>query len=61
MKATGFTTGKHFFTACFLLLAGMNGVFADESINRLTESEARSGWELLFDGTSLHGLSLIHI
>ena len=55
MKATGFTTGKHFFTACLLLLAGMYGVFADESINRLTESEARSGWELLFDGTSLHG------
>ena len=55
MKATGFTTGKHFFTACLLLLAGMYGVLADESINRLTESEARSGWELLFDGTSLHG------
>ena len=26
MKATGFTTGKHFFTACLLLLAGMYGV-----------------------------------
>ena len=33
----------------------MSGVFADESINRLTESEKRSGWELLFDGTSLEG------
>ena len=55
MKATGFTTGKYFFTACLLLLVGIHGVFADESINRLTESEARSGWELLFDGTSLHG------
>ena len=55
MKATGFTTGKYFFTACLLLLVGIHGVLADESINRLTESEARSGWELLFDGTSLHG------
>ena len=55
MKATGFTTGKHLFAAWLLLLAGMYGVFADESINRLTESEKRSGWELLFDGTSLHG------
>ncbi|MEO2001492.1 MAG: DUF1080 domain-containing protein, partial [Pirellulales bacterium] len=55
MKATGFTNGKHLFTAWLLLLAGMDGVFADESINRLTESEKRSGWELLFDGTSLHG------
>jgi glucose/arabinose dehydrogenase len=33
----------------------MSGVFADESINQLTESEKRSGWELLFDGTSLEG------
>ena len=55
MKATGFTTGKYFFTACLLLLVGIHGVLADESINRLTESEARSGWELLFDGTSLQG------
>ena len=55
MKATGVTTGKHLLTASLLLLAGMCGVFADESINRLTESEKRSGWELLFDGTSLKG------
>ncbi len=55
MNATGFPTIKHILTAWLLLLVGISGVFADESINRLTESEKRSGWELLFDGTSLNG------
>ena len=55
MKAIRFQIGKHILAACLLLLAGMSCVFADESINRLTESEKRSGWELLFDGTSLDG------
>ena len=55
MNATGFSTTKHILTAWLFLFAGISGVFADESINRLTESEKRSGWELLFDGTSLHG------
>ena len=55
MKATKFLIGKHTLAAWLLLLPCMSGVFADESINRLTESEKRSGWELLFDGTSLEG------
>ena len=55
MKATRFLIGKHILAAWLLLLPCMSGVFADESINRLTESEKRSGWELLFDGTSLEG------
>ena len=55
MKATGFQIRKHILAAWLLLLAGISSVFADESINRLTESEKRSGWELLFDGTSLEG------
>ena len=55
MKAIRFQIGKHILAAYLLLLAGMSCVFADESINRLTESEKRSGWELLFDGTSLEG------
>ena len=55
MNATVSTTGNHFIKAFLLLFVGIHGVLADESINRLTESEARSGWELLFDGTSLHG------
>lgn len=55
MKATRFLIGKHVLAAWLLLLPCMSGVFADESINRLTESEKRSGWELLFDGTSLEG------
>ena len=55
MNATTFPTTKHILTALLLLLVGISGVFADESINRLTESEKRSGWELLFDGTSLQG------
>ena len=55
MKATKFLIGKHILAAWLLLLPCMSGVFADESINRLTESEKRSGWELLFDGTSLEG------
>ncbi len=55
MNATVSTTGNHLIKAFLLLLVGIHGVLADESINRLTESEARSGWELLFDGTSLHG------
>ena len=55
MNATAFPTTKHILTAWLFLLVSISGVFADESINRLTESEARSGWELLFDGTSLHG------
>ena len=55
MKATRFLIGKHILAAWLLLLPCMSGVFADESINQLTESEKRSGWELLFDGTSLEG------
>lgn len=55
MKATKFLIGKYILAAWLLLLPCMSGVFADESINRLTESEKRSGWELLFDGTSLEG------
>ena len=55
MNATTFPTTKHILTALLLLLVSISGVFADESINRLTESEKRSGWELLFDGTSLQG------
>ena len=55
MKATRFLIGKYILAAWLLLLPCMSGVFADESINRLTESEKRSGWELLFDGTSLEG------
>ena len=55
MNARAFPTTKHILTAWLLLLVGISGVFGDESINRLTESEKRSGWELLFDGTSLHG------
>ena len=55
MKATVPATGNHLIKACLLLLLGIHGVYAGESINRLTESEKRSGWELLFDGTSLHG------
>jgi len=55
MNATGYPNTKHILTAWLLLLVGISGVFADESINRLTESEKRSGWELLFDGTSLRG------
>ena len=55
MNATISTTGNHLIKACLLLLLGIHGVYADKSINRLTESETRSGWELLFDGTSLHG------
>ena len=55
MKATRFLIGKHILAAWLLLLPCMSGLFADESINRLTESEKRSGWELLFDGTSLEG------
>ncbi|MDG1991784.1 MAG: DUF1080 domain-containing protein, partial [Pirellulales bacterium] len=55
MNATAFPNTKHILTAWLLLLVGISGVFADDSINRLTESEKRSGWELLFDGTSLHG------
>ncbi len=55
MNATVSTTGNHLIKAFLLFLVGIHGVLADESINRLTESEARSGWELLFDGTSLHG------
>ena len=53
MNATAFPTTKHILTAWLFLLVSISGVFADESINRLTESEKRSGWELLFDGTSL--------
>lgn len=55
MKATKFLIGKYVLAAWLLLLPCMSGLFADESINRLTESEKRSGWELLFDGTSLEG------
>ena len=55
MNATAFPTTKHILTAWLFLLVSISGVFADESINRLTESEKRSGWELLFDGTSLQG------
>ena len=55
MKATKFLIGKYILAAWLLLLPCMSGVFADESINQLTESEKRSGWELLFDGTSLEG------
>jgi len=55
VKATKFLIGKYILAAWLLLLPCMSGVFADESINRLTESEKRSGWELLFDGTSLEG------
>ena len=55
MKATRFLIGKHILASWLLLLPCMSGVFADESINQLTESEKRSGWELLFDGTSLEG------
>ena len=55
MKATRFLIGKYILAAWLLLLPCMSGLFADESINRLTESEKRSGWELLFDGTSLEG------
>ena len=55
MKATKFLIGKYILAAWLLLLPCMSGLFADESINRLTESEKRSGWELLFDGTSLEG------
>lgn len=55
MKATVPATGNHLIKACLLLLLGIHGVYAGESINRLTESEKRSGWKLLFDGTSLHG------
>ena len=55
VKATKFLIGKYILAAWLLLLPCMSGVFADESINQLTESEKRSGWELLFDGTSLEG------
>ena len=47
MNATISTTGNHLIKACLLLLLGIHGVYADKSINRLTESETRSGWELL--------------
>ena len=53
MNATISTTGNHLIKACLLLLLGIHGVYADKSINRLTESETRSGWELLFDGTDV--------
>ncbi|HBU37949.1 MAG TPA: glucose dehydrogenase [Planctomycetaceae bacterium] len=53
MHANVSAIGNHLIKAFLLLLVGISGVFADESINRLTESEKRSGWELLFDGRSL--------
>ena len=55
MKATVPATGNHLIKACLLIFLGIHGVYAGESINRLTESEERSGWKLLFDGTSLDG------
>ena len=36
-------------------LAGAARALADDPVNRLTQAEQRSGWRMLFDGTSTQG------